>query len=447
MATLGERVGDRALAGAIEMLRGCGIRVDETLYFKRDDRFVLIRALDYAWQWIVDLAKQMEVWIEKRLIRPLFSYGPLRQVVTLFPQREGDFHGGLNAFLHLEQIAEVMLRQFSSLAFAIQRMPEFAAQVRSARIEGFDERESLDEALGCVEMDMLLHDPVVQREVIAHLRGIKEWEIFLDECEAARKEGDVLTPHIERFLRDCARLQTKSVDVVDCFYQALAQLPYTPDFFGFEVEMGRKVAPQRHYIPPPLPKRGGADERRGSDELHPLPDPLVTEIELRAQPMGVITLPFRPGAGVGFNELMRRYFSPGDPVTRWIEDGVRRSETQVTERRRYFMHLPTDVYIPLRRLCQMKWGHKPGKLSFYRDRLHVPFEISLPEKRGSHERSYRLVECVAFLGTVELGNYAYYKKVGNQWYECIDARTRFVTESEVRTLLIDRTVLHHYQIV
>ena len=466
MATLAERVGDRALARAIEALRAQGVRVDETPYFRVDDRFCLVKALDYAWQWIVDMVKATGACLEKSVIRPLFCNAALRCVVPLFASRGDDPTSGLNAFLHLSGITEVMLSTFGSLEYAFQRMPVFAQRVRDhvGDLNRAQLRGPLETAFAFPEVKAVLRDPEMKRQMIAHLQRVKEWELFLKDCKEVREAGDVLSPHFGRFMSEFVRVGLQNVDVVELFHHVICGLPYHPSFFGFEVERATEVKTGIRFVPSQMPQicRARDELGRGLARSHRFQsmlrggaaqpatrrrDPSLHQIQLSAKPSGMISLSFTPGDGVGFDRLKRQYFFPPVESVRWSSRSGRPLEMRVFDQVRYFEQFPTDVYFPIRRLRQDKRGHEAGKLTFHRDHLHVPLETMLPKRMGceSIDRHYSLKEFIAFLGDVEKGHYAYYKKEGNQWFECIDARTRLVSEREIRQILNDRSVLHHFK--
>lgn len=435
MATLTERVGDRALADAIETLREQKIQVDETPYLRVDNRHGLVKVLNYAWQWIIDMMKATGACLEKHFIRPLFSNAALRQAVPLFASREEDPHAGLNAFLHLSGMMQVMLSVFGSLEYACKSVPLFDQKLREnqADLSRSQLRGSLEEALSLPEVKAVLKDSETKKKLIRHLQIVKEWELFLDESERARVKGDIMYPQVGRFMSKMVYARLKNVDVVELFNQVIQALPFSPDFYGFEIERAKEEETGEEFI---------------SDEYLPSPsdrDSSIHRIHLNQEPKGVISLPFTPNVGVGFDHLKGQYFTPSSESVRWSSQDDRR-KMRVFDRKRYFQPCPSDVYFPIQRLRQEKKGHAPGKLTFHRDHLQIPLQTTLPKRVGEDriEQVYDLEDFIAFQGDVERGHYAYFKKQGQLWFECINARMRLVSKRTIGKILNDRSVLHHY---
>src|SRR3989338_1300479 len=106
MTTLVERVGgDRALAGALEILREKKIEVEETPYLQCAERIYFLVVLGRIWEGIVQVITKIGRSLHSALIRPLFE-DPVMASLRMrneMPSRHPPFKGseGLSALFHM----------------------------------------------------------------------------------------------------------------------------------------------------------------------------------------------------------------------------------------------------------------------------------------------------------------------------------------------------------
>jgi len=508
MTTLVERVGgDRALAGALEILREKKIEVEETPYLQCAERIYFLVVLGRIWEGIVEVITKIGRSLHSALIRPLFE-DPVMASLRMrseMPARLTPLkgRGGLNAFLQMAAGVESLgslLSGFYSLNFVFESLPLFEQKSRciqgelkrksaeekawmeivaaetsgavlSARRESVDvidealrKGDSFKEALEIEGIRNAASDPEIQKSVVGHLTRVNRLALFFQDYRKAQSDGkSVLTCPVEAFLREITALDLEDADVVELFEKVVHAAPLPTSDWGFLEERESLIATGRTFIFPKLQRKPSIRERGERIE-----EVLSKSYQKRAPESG--------------GEL----FSPKARVVQEFQ-----TKTAATESRTFYLplHLSAqrkatfeELVISFSRpplshhfsyvsqsgrhceyqskLKQRLFIHSPRKLFFSLDRFQVkregikeaaivflnqPLDVPLSFRLPSEiSQSETGYRLTAFIA-YRKKEYAFYRQVEErEWVEVIQNHSRGVPFAEASRILSENAVLLHY---